>query len=234
MLFIRSALAVGMHTLLAISFWISGDAEPWRSAADYWILSFAFAEFINLALLGRVARLEGIRLRDVYNLGGRERGRDLAWTGVALLVAAPLVLIPSLIMSTALWGENRGAVEDLIFQPVAIWAAWATLFVFPVIHALTELPTYFGYVMPRLQALSARIWLPFIVTASVLSVQHMFLPLLFDWRYIVWRAVMFLPLTLWLGWIILRRPTSLPYVAAAHGLLDLSLPLLVLQASLGA
>jgi hypothetical protein len=88
--------------------------------------------------------------------------------------------------------------------------------------------------MPRLQALTARIWLPFVVTASVLSVQHMFLPLLFDWRYIVWRALMFLPLTLWLGWIILRRPTSLPYVAAAHGLLDLSLPLLVLQATLSA
>ena len=43
---------------------------------------------------------------------------------------------------------------------------------------------------------------------------------------------MFLPLALWFGWVIQKRPTSLPYMAAAHGLLDISLPIFVLTASL--
>jgi hypothetical protein len=105
--------------------------------------------------------------------------------------------------------------------------------VFPVIHGLTELPTYFGYVMPRLQTLTGRSLGPLMATAAVLSVQHAFLPLLFDWRYIVWRALMFLPLAAWFAWVVNRRPTVLPYLAIAHALLDVSLPILLLQASLG-
>jgi hypothetical protein len=105
--------------------------------------------------------------------------------------------------------------------------------VFPIIHALTELPTYFGYVLPRLSAMT-RPRMALVLTAAVLSFQHLFLPLLFDWKYLVWRALMFLPFALWIGWIIHRRATVLPYLAIAHALLDVTLPIYVLQASMGA
>jgi hypothetical protein len=71
-----------------------------------------------------------------------------------------------------------------------------------------------------------------IVAAVMLSSQHIFLPLLFDWRFLVWRGLMFLPFALWIGFVIYRRPTTLPYLAVTHGLLDASLPILVLLASL--
>ena len=58
------------------------------------------------------------------------------------------------------------------------------------------------------------------------------LPLLFDWRFVAWRALMFLPFALWMGFVIHRRPTTLPYLVIGHALLDLSLPILVLIASL--
>jgi hypothetical protein len=59
-----------------------------------------------------------------------------------------------------------------------------------------------------------------------------FLPLLFDWRFVVWRGLMFLPFAFWIGFAIFRRRSTLPFLAVAHGLLDASLPLLVLSASL--
>ncbi|MGC2239688.1 MAG: hypothetical protein WA726_02505 [Acidimicrobiia bacterium] len=231
MLWARIALALLFQSLLALGFLLAGDATAWRTAADWWLASFALAEFVNLSLLRRLASAEGMRLRDLYNLGGPEPRRDLKWTGLAMLVAAPLVLIPSLVLAGALWGDAQSS-QDLIFRAVPVGAAWAMLAVFPVIHALTELPTYFGYVMPRMEVLTGKRLLPMLVTASVLSVQHVFLPLLFDWRYIVWRALMFLPLAIWFAWVIRRRPTALPYLAVAHGLLDLSLPIYVLIASI--
>jgi hypothetical protein len=73
--------------------------------------------------------------------------------------------------------------------------------------------------------------MPLIAAAEVLSVQHVFLPMLFDWRCIVWTALMFGPLAAWFAWVIKRRSTVLPYLAVAPHL-DVSLPILLLQASL--
>lgn len=43
---------------------------------------------------------------------------------------------------------------------------------------------------------------------------------------------MLLPLAHWFGWNIRTSPTSLPYLAAAHTVLDISLPINVVLASL--
>ncbi|MGZ8474657.1 MAG: hypothetical protein ACXWWQ_00335, partial [Candidatus Limnocylindria bacterium] len=90
----------------------------------------------------------------------------------------------------------------------------------------------FGYVMPRLEAAYGWRWRAWLVAALVLSAQHVVLPLLFDWRFLAWRAVMFLPFALWIGFVIRRRPTALPYLVIGHAVLDTSLPVLVVMASL--
>jgi hypothetical protein len=231
MLFARIGLAIAFQALFAVAFAIAGDDAPWRSAADWWLASLAAAEFVNLWLLSRCARLERLRLRDLYNLTRNERGRDLRWTGLALAGAIPLALIPTTLLASLIWSDPEVG-QTMLFRPIWTPMAWGLLLVFPMIHAATELPTYYGYVLPRLQVLTKRAWLPLLLTASVLSVQHSFLPLLFDTQYLVWRALMFLPLAMWLGWMLQRRPTSLPYMAGAHGLLDLSLPIFVLIASI--
>jgi hypothetical protein len=49
--------------------------------------------------------------------------------------------------------------------------------------------------------------------------------LLFDWRFVFWRLLMFVPVARSVGSIVDRRPTVLPYLAITHGLLGASLPL---------
>jgi hypothetical protein len=231
MLPMRIVLAAVFQGLFALGFLVTGNDSPWQSAASLWLASFALAEFCNLWLLAQLARREGIRLLDLYNPRRASRASDLRWTGLAVIVAAPLALLAPVLLAQALWSDPDIG-QEMLFQPVWVPAAWVMLLVFPVVHALTELPTYYGYVLPRLEALTSRVAMPLVVTASTLSLQHAVLPLLFDTRYLLWRALMFLPLAVWFGWIIQRRPTTLPYMAAAHGLLDVSLPIFVLLASL--
>jgi hypothetical protein len=156
--------------------------------------------------------------------------RDLLWVAAALLVAGPIGFLPNLLLSHALWGDAQVGAE-LSFRALPVAAAIAVLAIFPLVHAAAELPTYFGYVMPRLAARYGWRSRALLVAAAVLSTQHVFLPLLFDWRFLVWRGLMFLPFALWLGFVIYRRPRTLPYLVVAHGLLDASLPLMVLFAS---
>ena len=230
MLLLRPGLALALQCLFAAGFALGGQADPWRQAADWWLGWLALGEFANLWLLARLARREGLGWRDLYNRAPGGGRRDIRWLLLALVVAGPVGYLPNILLGSLLWGDAQvGA--DLSFRALPLVAAWAILFLFPIVHALTELPTYFGYVMPRLQALTGRRTLPLLVCAFVLSTQHIFLPLLFDWRFLLWRFLMFLPFALWLGWVIDRRPTVLPYLAIAHGLIDLSLPILVLAAS---
>lgn len=233
MLLVRLALALAFQALFALGFTLAGDSDPWRTAANWWLGSFALGEMVNLLFLTRLARREGLRYRSLLRPGRSELRSDLRWLALALLVAGPVGFLPSQLLAQQLWGDPQiGA--DLIFRAVPVLAAWSMVLVFPIIHALTELPTYFGYVMPRWQALNGGRWVvPWLVCSLTLAAQHMFLPLLFDWRFILWRLLAYLPLALWFGWIIRSRPTLLLYLVVAHGILDLSLPILVLRASIG-
>jgi hypothetical protein len=54
-----------------------------------------------------------------------------------------------------------------------------------------------------------------------------------DWRFDLWLAIKFLPFALWTGFIIYRRPATLPYLMFAHFALDALLPYLLLLVSSG-
>jgi hypothetical protein len=231
MLVLRPTLAVSFQAAVALGFVVGGAADPWRAAADWWLGWFAAVSVVNLVALRWLLHREGRRLRDLYRFDRTDRWADLRWVAAALLVAGPIAMLPSVLIGQALWGTSEVA-ADLSFRAIPVAGAVIILIGFPVVHALAELPTYFGYVMPRLEATYGWRWRALAVTGTVLALQHVALPLLFDAQFIVWRALMFLPFALWMGFVIQRRPTTLPYLVIAHGLLDLSLPILVLTASL--
>jgi hypothetical protein len=230
MLAARSLLAVGLQAGAAVIALVGGALDPWRSAADWWLVTFSIANVVTLLLLQRALAREGRRLRDLYRIRRETLRGDAAWAAGALLLAGPIAFIPNLAVGNLLWGSSQvGA--DLSFRAIPIAVAIALVAIFPVVQGAAELPTYFGYVMPRLAALHGWRARALVVSALMLSTQHVFLPLLFDWKFVAWRALMFLPFAFWIGWIIQRRPGTLPILLVAHGLLDASLPLVVLSVS---
>lgn len=232
MLFLRWGLALAGQCVFALAYVLGGARDPWRAAGDWWLVSFGLAEFFNVWLLARLAKSEGLRLRDLYSFGSRSTLKgDLLWLIPAFVGTAVVAGAPNTMLATALWG-SPAASAAILFRPIAVWAAWPTVFVFPFIHAVTELPTYFGYVMPRLSKLTGKPWLAVLLCGMALSTQHIFLPLLFDWRYLVWRGLMFIPFALWMAFVLYKRRTLMPYLVAVHVLIDLILPIMVLTESL--
>jgi len=203
MLFLRSGLAVVAQAAVALAFLSSGDADPWRTAADWWLAWFGAVSVVNLLVMRYLLHREGRRLRDLYRFERVGRRTDLAWVAVALLVAGPVAMLPNIVIAQTLWGSAEvGA--DLSFRALPLLAAALLVIGFPVVHAMAELPTYFGYVMPRLEAMTGWRWRAMLIPALVLSTQHIVLPLLFDWRFVAWRALMFLPFAVWIGFVVGR------------------------------
>jgi hypothetical protein len=231
MLVYRPVLAFAFQAALAAGFLIAGAVDPWRAAADWWLATFTLVNASGLVLLHRAMRAESRSLRDLYHFHREDRGSDLRWLVLALVVAGPLGYLPGVALVQLLWnGAPVGA--DMAFVAIPLWGAVLVMVAFPVLQGAAELPSYFGYVMPRLQARYGWRARALLLTAGLLAAQHVFLPLLFDWGFVAWRGLAFLPLALWFGWLLQRRPTLLPYLCVAHALLDATLPLFVLTASL--
>lgn len=130
-----------------------------------------------------------------------------------------LVLVPSFIISNWFWG-NGTYYHEILFQPIPVYMIYFLLVAFPISIGFAELATYFGYIMPRLKQRMNNGWLAVLLPIVFLSIQHFALPLVFDSKFIMFRALMYLPLSIMLGIALNKRPTLLPYLSVLHVLLD--------------
>jgi hypothetical protein len=232
MLALRSALSFGLLVALAAILAASGRSGAVSASAAWWLWFVTAANIACIVLMARFGRLEGLRLRDIYFASGSTWRGDLVWALVALVGTAVFAMLPGTLVAGALWADPNHP-NVMLFQALPLLAVYPLFLVMPVTQALAELPTYWGYVAPRLRAAGTNRWIVVGIVGAVLSVQHMFFAFQLDWRYDLWLAVKFLPFALWTGFIVDRRPTTLPYLMGLHLALDASLPLLLLMASTG-
>jgi len=226
MLLSRTALFAFWQLLFALGFLLVGSARPWEASVSWWLLSASLGNITNIALLTWVARREGLRLNQLFNFERRTWKWDVLLVIAATVVAAPLGYFPNPLLARALFGNPSAAIA-MMFRPLPGWAIILVAIIFPITIALSELPNYYGYVMPRLKTMSASGWRIVVLVGVVHAFQHVTLPLQFDVRFMVWRFGMFLLFALFVAWLINWRPSVLPYLMIIHGLLDSSLAALV-------
>jgi hypothetical protein len=232
MLGLRSALSFALLLLFAAAYQLTGSASPVTEASAWWLWFVTAANMACIALLVRFGRMEGLRLRDLYFANRTTWKGDLAWFLLAGVVSAVVAMPPGTLLAQALWGDANYP-TNLLFQPLPPWAIYPLFLLMPTTQALAELPTYWGYVAPRLRAAGMNRWLVIGLVGCALSIQHLFFSFQWDWRYNLWLALKFFPFALWTGFLMDRRPTVLPYLMALHFLLDATLPLLTLMVAQG-
>src|SRR5918911_395004 len=98
-------------------------------------------------------------------------------------------------------------------------AALYGVLVFPFIWGLTEQMTYNGYLLPRFQVLCRRTSVAIAVVASAWSLQHAFMPLTFDAKFMAFRLLASVPFSVFETLLYLRLRRIVPFVIA-HALLD--------------
>lgn len=212
--------------IVALVLAVAGRTDPWDASVAWWPIVAVMTNLLTLAVVARLLRREGRRFRDLLRVDVTRVVRDLMTAVGVAVVSAVLVTAPNFVLATLLFGDAEAPLATFI-QPLPRWAAVAALVMFPTTIALTELPTYFGYLQPRLEVLTGRAWVAVALAAGSLSLQHATLPLVFDWRFVVWRACMFLPLAVLLGITLRWRPRLLPYLAVLHGFADLQAALMI-------
>jgi hypothetical protein len=231
MVFARSALFLAFQALIALVYLLRGHPAPWAASVAWWPLAIALTGAVNLALLARLLRAEGSSYREMVRFRGGEVGKDLLWLLGLLVVSAPLSMLPSQMLATALFGSVEVA-SALYIRALPLAAAAALMFLMPLAQGLTELPNYFGYCRPRIERGSGGALLAVAVTVGMLAAQHMFAPFIPDARFLLFRGLSFLPFALVLAVGLRWRPRLLPYMMVVHFLMDVGTGWFILAASM--
>jgi hypothetical protein len=219
---IMFALFQGLIALIA-----SGSfSESWATSIVWWPIGIVLANLVTIIVLHKLFAAEGISYFNLFRIERSQFRSDwLPLLGI-LLIMAILAVVPNILLGQILF-ENPETVADVFIKKLPFGVASTLLFAFPITIALAEAPIYFGYIMPRLERSTKKAWLAIALTAFFVAAQHMTMPLLFDWDFIIWRLLMFIPFALFLAIVIRWRPRLLPYIVVIHGLFDVSLIVLM-------
>jgi membrane protease YdiL (CAAX protease family) len=216
MLFARAALAVGAQALVAAIFALRSSPTPWQDAAPWFPVYGTLIDIGCLTLLWRLTRREGIRLFDLLGFERARLGRD-ALLGLALVPASLVFILAGTYgAGLLLYGTPS---SPYFFQSLPLPAALYGVLVFPIFWGLTEQMTYNGYLVSRFQVLFRSTALAIAVVAFVWSLQHAFMPLTFDAKFMTFRLLSPIPYSVFLTFLYLRLRRLLPF-AIAHALLD--------------
>ena len=227
MLISRPVLFLLFQALIALIFAASGNIAAWDESSRWWMFMAFLANFASLYLLVRLYRAEGKGYFDILRFSHGTWKTDLFWFIGFSVIGMPIAAAPREPLAAALFGDAMTA-TNMLFQPLPTWA-FALSFLFPLTIWFAELPTYFGYCMPRLEAQLKNVWLAWLIASLFLAAQHVFLPLILDGRYMLWRLGMFLPFALFTGLALKLRPALLPYFVIVHALMDVTTVLVYLM-----
>jgi len=220
MLLSRSALFLAFQLLFAAIFRLSGNLAGWDESSRWWPFMAVFANLVSFYLLSRLIRAEGGRYLDMLRFSRATWKTDILWLLGSAVVGLPIAALPVSTLATAIFGDSMTPV-NMMFRPLPAWA-FVLSFLFPLTIPFAELPTYFGYAMPRLAAQLKNGWVAWLICSFFLGAQHVFLPLILDGRFMLWRLGMYMPFALFAGLMIKLRPSLLPYLVIVHGLVDIS------------
>ncbi len=216
MLFTRIACAVGAQALVAAVFALRSSPTPWHDAEPWLPVYGTLIDAGCLALLWRLTRREGIRLFDLVGFERTRLVRD-ALLGLALIPVSLVFILGG--TYAAGWLVYGTPSQPYFFGRLPLPAALYGVLVWPFIWGLTEQMTYNGYLLPRFQVLCRSTSLAIAIVAFVWALQHAFMPLTFDARFMAFRLLSSVPYSVFLTFLYLRLRRLLP-LAIAHALMD--------------
>jgi hypothetical protein len=220
MLLSRSFFFLLFQVLITGIIYLTGNALAWDESARWWLFTVIPTNLVSTYLLIRLFRLEGQRYLDILRFSKSTLRSDLLWLFGSSIIGIPLMMAPMNTLAALIFGNSMTPI-NMMFRPLPTWVLICGA-LFPLTIAFAELPTYFGYVMPRLAVQIKNSWAAWLIAAFFLAAQHCLLPLIFDWRFILWRLGMYLPFALFIGLLLKLRPSLLPYAVIIHALIDFS------------
>lgn len=219
----RCILLICVQGILAFLLFSNGNQTPWESASEWWTVYGTVVDLSCLLLLIYVLKKEGKKISSLLDFRKDKLKKDIKSGLIIFFLIFPLIgLLYSigagyLIFNTSTLNAISGQLAE---RTLPSWAFYYSIFIWWIIWSVTEELTYQAYSLPRLLKKYGQIKVLFFI-GFFWALQHSFLPLIFDLRYMLWRLVTFFPLVICLMISYMKTGRITP-VIIAHALMDIN------------
>lgn len=187
--------------------------KDYNEISNIWSVVASTVNIFTILLLVFVARKKGGYARLInYEKGKTSKGQIVIMTVIVVLVGMGGMYLSGFVC----YGVIPYAAPMMI-APIPLWLAIVNFLLLPVTVPFAEEGLYLGCGVNQIKNKYASVLIP----AFFFALQHSFIPLLPDFRYIIYRFLSFLPLTIILCHHYYKHKNPLP-IMIGHTVIELA------------
>ncbi len=196
---------------------VIGSAVTGKSLDEishWWSVIASAVNLLTILLLVLVSRKQG---GSYWKLINYEQGKTTAKQIIAMVFLIVVMGMGGMFLAGFLCYGVIPYAAPMLIAPIPLWLAIVNILLLPISTAFAEDGLYLGCGVNQIRNKYAAILIP----AFFFALQHSFIPTLPDGRYILYRFLSFLPLTIILCWHYRKNRNPLP-VLIGHAVIDIA------------
>ena len=191
---------------------------------NWWSVVASIVNVLTIAVLMFTAKKQNGSYLELINYQkGKTTWKQIVGMSVIIVVVG---MVGMYLAGYLCYGVIPYAAPMMI-APIPLWLAAINVIVLPITTAFAEEGLYLGCGVNQIKNKYMAIAAP----AFFFALQHSFIPTLFDLKYIVYRFLSFLPLTIILCWDYSKKRNPLP-IMVGHAIIDVATVMQILATSL--
>lgn len=197
--------------------------KSFEEISHWWSVLASAVNLLTILLLVLVSRKQG---GSYWKLINYEKGKTTPKQVIAMIFLILLVGMGGMYLAGFLCYGVIPYAAPMLIAPIPLWLAILNVPLLPITTAFAEDGLYLGCGVNQIKNKYAAILVP----AFFFALQHSFIPTLPDGRYILYRFLSFLPLTIILCWHYQKNRNPLP-IMIGHAVIDIATVMQILATS---
>ncbi len=195
-----------------------------ENITSWWSIVASIVNIVTIVLLVFIAKSQGKTFLGFINY---EKGKTTVKQSVVISILIIFVGMAGMYLAGFVCYGIIPYTAPMMIAPIPLWLAVINILVLPVTTAFAEEGLYLGCGVNSIK----NKYFAILVPAFFFALQHSFIPTLFDFTYIVYRFISFLPLTIILCWYYYEKRNPLPIIIG-HALIDVATVMQIFATSL--
>lgn len=192
--------------------------------SNWWSIVASVINIVTILILVVLTKKQGSNYWELINY---QKGKTTVKQIVTMSIVIVLIGMAGMFLAGYVCYGVMPYAAPMMIEPIPLGLAIINIIVLPISTAFAEEGLYLGCGVNQIKNKYVAIVIP----ALFFALQHSFIPTLFDMRYITYRFLSFLPLTLILCWNYHKKRNPLP-IMVGHAIIDVATVMQILATSL--